>query len=54
MMLTWRCMLAKLKSETAAAGKTGLLKTGKPAATWRAEETLKYDVWIEVYKYTQM
>ena len=48
------CTLAELESETAAAGKTCLLETAKPAAG-TAEETLKYYVWIEVYKqeYTQ-
>jgi len=39
--------LAKLESETVATGKTGLLKTGK-STSWPTEETLKYNVWIEV------
>ena len=45
--------LAKLESEMAAAGKSaGLLKTGKPTGRAAvAEETLKYNVWIKVYKH---
>jgi len=46
-------MLAKLKSETVAGETPGVLETGEPSAG-RAEETLKYYVWIEIYNAHRM